>query len=564
MRIRILAAVLLALTLGGCAFTNPKNTPLLTALDGWVTPETTGEKVALAPVFVPVGMACGALDICVVHPVQAAGLAAGDTWKLLWSKPPDSFTEQLLEFVPKAVISPVVFSFCWVGRSLFDVDRLGQRGRGGPAPPRREVAIRFAFSNRRNRRLMNLCEKHLVPESTSGKLAMAPIILPVDIAAAALDIAVVHPATVVDDAWLDTKAVAWEPTRRGYVTECALLPIRTAFTPVAAGWFFLSRVLFDTPPWPPAPDELERELLDDDQELRMLAARALRRGSYTGKQVGPATNAMLKACEVHGSDQKFCDLLIELLPRPLTDHAQKYLRKQALRGRGPLCVAAVRRLFRDTLYRIRYAPDGRLSAADNLRRHITLQETHLRRSVNFLASVFDDLVSAGHHEAEVYLILLTCFRLSERGPKALGLYIQRSLAQRDWPAYAEAAGFRLQLGLLRHTPAGRIAATQHEWRVLRVRSAWPGEVIQALQKLTDTGQSDRSGLEGRDRLFLKKVNETGRGEAMELLIWMELLADTKTLLDAAETAEELKKGTEADLRLFKGDPQDLLIKKGKP
>ena len=112
---------LLALVLGGCACANPKNTPLLTALDGLVKPETTGEKVALAPVFVPVGAACGALDIAVVHPLHSVLLAGEDTWRAVWAQPQGSFVERSIAFVPKAAVTPVVFAFCWLGESLFNV-----------------------------------------------------------------------------------------------------------------------------------------------------------------------------------------------------------------------------------------------------------------------------------------------------------------------------------------------------------------------------------------------------------------------------------------------------------
>lgn len=121
MQARLLAVVLLALTLGGCAFTNPQNTPLLTALDEAVRPETTWGKIALGPIFVPVGVTCAVLDICVVHPLHAVGLGAEDTWQTLWMKPSDSFAERALLFVPKLAATPVVFGFCWLGESLFDL-----------------------------------------------------------------------------------------------------------------------------------------------------------------------------------------------------------------------------------------------------------------------------------------------------------------------------------------------------------------------------------------------------------------------------------------------------------
>lgn len=120
--------LVLALALGGCAFMNPRNTPALNTLDRAVPPETTLAKIALAPVFIPVGVACGALDICVLHPARAAGYATEDTRRVVWADSRLSHTEQALLLVPKAAVSPVVFIFCWFGESVFDLrpERTGE------------------------------------------------------------------------------------------------------------------------------------------------------------------------------------------------------------------------------------------------------------------------------------------------------------------------------------------------------------------------------------------------------------------------------------------------------
>ena len=121
MRNACLCLTLAAMLTAGCAFTNPDNTLLLTALDSTVKPESTTGKVLLTPVFVPVGLASGALDICVVHPVRALAFAGKDTYRAVWAEPRGSFAAQALRAIPKAVVTPVVFAFCWVGESLFDL-----------------------------------------------------------------------------------------------------------------------------------------------------------------------------------------------------------------------------------------------------------------------------------------------------------------------------------------------------------------------------------------------------------------------------------------------------------
>ncbi len=128
MRVRMLGVLLAALVLGGCAFTNPVNTPLLTALDGVVQPGSTEAQIALGSVFVPVGVGCGALDVAVVHPIQSLGFAAEDTRRALWSEPADDFSEEVALAVPKALFTPVVYAFFWVGESLFDLRPQERKG----------------------------------------------------------------------------------------------------------------------------------------------------------------------------------------------------------------------------------------------------------------------------------------------------------------------------------------------------------------------------------------------------------------------------------------------------
>lgn len=121
MRTGALLMGLLALAASGCAFNNPANTPLLTALDDVVKPETTWGKVSLGVVFVPVGAVCGVLDIAVIHPAHELYLASGRTWQDLWVTPDATFGERALLFVPKVLLTPFVFGGHWLGGALFDL-----------------------------------------------------------------------------------------------------------------------------------------------------------------------------------------------------------------------------------------------------------------------------------------------------------------------------------------------------------------------------------------------------------------------------------------------------------
>ncbi len=409
-----------------------------------------------------------------------------------------------------------------------------------------------AFMNRRNRPLMNFCEKHLVPDSVAAKALTAPVVLPAGLAAGVIDTLVLHPVASIDDAWFDSSAVLWHPTGRGYVTECALLLPRASLTPPVWALHFSSRVLFDVPPWPPSPARLEQQLLAEDHDTRMLAVTALEPWSYKEGDVGPATGAMLKACRAYPKDVAFCEAVIGRIPRPLTDEAGRYLATLARTGQGEVCAVAIWRLFVDCSHWPSWAA-GRGESAE-----------HIQKAVDRLAETYDSLVESGHRAAEVYTAELAGSKTHLPGPRALAFYITRSLARRGWPDYAEASSFRLQMRLLSMTEAARIDAVKYEWRALQLKWDWLDAVEVAIKRLKNGGPSMKLALEEKQTETAEKLGRPGPGRAARLYELTEQLVYYKTLLDAEETAERLLDGPEADLRLFTGDPLELLKRKGKP
>ena len=106
-----------------------------------------------------------------------------------------------------------------------------------------------ACFNKDNVPTLNLVQKHLVPESTTGQVVASPVLFPIGLVALTLDIAIVHPAMVIPDAASDTKEALWDhfDWDKRYVTECAALPWRTFGTPVVFTGDFLGRAFFDIP-----------------------------------------------------------------------------------------------------------------------------------------------------------------------------------------------------------------------------------------------------------------------------------------------------------------------------
>jgi len=106
-----------------------------------------------------------------------------------------------------------------------------------------------AVSEKQNRRLLNVLDAHVAPESDGARWALAPVAFPVGVIAFVGDAVLVHPACVFDDAWRDTVDWLWTPDpaesrfRRALITPlCALA------TPFVWVGDWLGRAIFAIPP----------------------------------------------------------------------------------------------------------------------------------------------------------------------------------------------------------------------------------------------------------------------------------------------------------------------------
>ncbi len=408
-----------------------------------------------------------------------------------------------------------------------------------------------AFMNRQNLTLTNLSRKHLVPDNTAMQWVTSPVWVPLGLVAGVTDVVLVHPVSVIDDAWSQTAATVWAPSGSGYVAETALFPLRVVATPPhwVVGW--LGRSIFDVPRWPPSAARLERDLQDDDAELRMLALRGLDARTYSGDDIEAISNVMIDACKARSKDDvDLCEAVIARLPQPLTTASHVYLAELARTGRGRLCAAAIVRLFRGCMYR------------NPMRRDTPKAD----RALKTLTDVYDALVVAGHREAELTISILAGQFAQRRHPKALAMYVARSLARRNWPLYAEATALFVQARLLQESPGALIEAISNEWRALRVHRTWRGSVKKAVARLQSNGGggSLRASLTRMQNDKSKRLLTIGRGRSLELLRLTEDLIDAKTMLDAEEIAERLVNGPPEDMRLFMGNPIKLLRAKEGP
>jgi hypothetical protein len=114
-------AVMLALC-AGCAVINEENRRVLNLMDGWIQPDSTETRIALAPVMVPVGTMTLATDMVIVHPLYMIPEAADDVYELYWKPREMDFFRKALLFPVIVVATPPTFLIDWLGRIFFVIE----------------------------------------------------------------------------------------------------------------------------------------------------------------------------------------------------------------------------------------------------------------------------------------------------------------------------------------------------------------------------------------------------------------------------------------------------------
>ena len=113
--------MILAFFCSGCAIVDKRNRRTLNLLDSHVRIESTGGRVAAAPVFIPVGLAAALTDMLIVHPIVSVPPAIKDTRECIWENPEGSEFRQMMLFIPKVAFTPVFFAGDLVFRVLLPI-----------------------------------------------------------------------------------------------------------------------------------------------------------------------------------------------------------------------------------------------------------------------------------------------------------------------------------------------------------------------------------------------------------------------------------------------------------
>lgn len=102
-----------------------------------------------------------------------------------------------------------------------------------------------AFMKKENRVITNALDEAINPESTTSKVLLSPIAVPLGTASLLVDTLVLHPISVIPKSIGKTYEILWQDSNSEIVVQAFLFIPKLVFTPITlvAVWAFYS--LFD-------------------------------------------------------------------------------------------------------------------------------------------------------------------------------------------------------------------------------------------------------------------------------------------------------------------------------
>jgi hypothetical protein len=98
-----------------------------------------------------------------------------------------------------------------------------------------------------NRRLLNGMDSIVQPESTTMRIALAPVAIPLGTVGVVTDMVLIHPFCVIPDAADDTYQLYWKPRDIDWLRKALLFPVCVVATPPTFIVDWLWRSIFDVP-----------------------------------------------------------------------------------------------------------------------------------------------------------------------------------------------------------------------------------------------------------------------------------------------------------------------------
>lgn len=116
-----------------------------------------------------------------------------------------------------------------------------------------------AIGNEDRRLVLSTLDSMWSPSSTTGRVLWSPVAVPVGLAGGLTDAVLVHPASQIDDAWLDTADAVWSSDHGSDFRNVLFAPLSAVATPVVFGVVWAWRSVFDMDDYPDAEPSVGEE-----------------------------------------------------------------------------------------------------------------------------------------------------------------------------------------------------------------------------------------------------------------------------------------------------------------
>lgn len=110
-------------TSSSCALFQRKNLRLTTAVEENLVPEESPWKLIAAPLYIPIGIGAGLLDVFLVHPIAVIPDAGNDTLNVLWTPKGLGYYTQMGAIPFSLLATPPFFALAWSYHWLFEGGR---------------------------------------------------------------------------------------------------------------------------------------------------------------------------------------------------------------------------------------------------------------------------------------------------------------------------------------------------------------------------------------------------------------------------------------------------------
>jgi len=301
--------------------------------------------------------------------------------------------------------------------------------------------------------------------------------VPIAVVAGALDVVVIHPVSVIDDACDDVRNIVWDDSGLGYVSRCGAAPYRIVATAVVFPTCWAARAMFAIPSArarrarEQSAAELRalrikafvRDIASPTSHVRIAAARDLPTDERDWRGV-PVIPRVVAACTTFESDAEFCTAAMT----SLNDGAVRHMKDGAAAYPGQVD-GGLALIDRTARLAARKEPGLRKAALALLRAFADAPHLmRLRRAAHAkLFALYDLYVKEVDHVSE----MTCCGRVPAWRPPGTAVvdlvmarHVVFSLERRGSPAYAAWIEFLYQLHVLEAEPGLAARAVREGWR----------------------------------------------------------------------------------------------------